>query len=65
MARPRAPAAVTERQHHESVRPAGSPYELYSKLLRGGYIRDYIGECYRVIKGDTRGLDYSSCRIRV
>ena len=22
---------------------------------------DYIGECYRDFKGDTRSLDYSSC----
>ena len=22
----------------------------------------YIGECYRVILGDTRSLDFSSCR---
>ena len=25
------------------------------------YIGDYIGDYYRVIKGDTRSLDYSSC----
>ena len=28
--------------------------------LKGGYIGDYIGSYYRVIKGDTRNLDYSS-----
>ena len=28
--------------------------------LKGGYIRDYIGDYYRVIKGDTRSLDSSS-----
>ena len=26
----------------------------------GGYIGDCIGDYYRVIKGDTRSLDYSS-----
>ena len=30
--------------------------ELYSKLLKGDYIRDYS----RGIEGDTRSLDYSS-----
>ena len=37
-------------------------YELQSKskLLRGGYIGDYIRDYYRVIKGDTRSLEYSS-----
>ena len=25
-----------------------------------GYIGDYIGDCYGVIQGDTRSLDYSS-----
>ena len=35
-------------------------YESESKLLQGAYIRDYIGDCYRGIKGDTRSLDYSS-----
>ena len=33
--------------------------------LKGAYIGDYIGEHYRVIKGDIRSLDYgyngSSC----
>ena len=33
-------------------------YSLNS--LKGGYIGDYIGDYYRVIKGDTRSLDYSS-----
>ena len=28
--------------------------------LKGGYIGDYIGDCYRVMKGDTRSLDYSA-----
>ena len=28
--------------------------------LNGGYIRDYIGDTIRVIKGDTRSLDYGS-----
>ena len=28
--------------------------------LRGGYTGDYIGDYYRVIKGDTRSLDYST-----
>ena len=49
--------------------------ELWSKLLKGGYIRDSIvrGIFVGVIKGDTRSLDYSSdsfcylgpCRIRL
>ena len=33
-------------------------YSLNS--LKGGYIRDYIGDYYRDIKGDTRSLDYRS-----
>ena len=33
-------------------------YELLSKLLKGGYIGDYIGgTTIGVIKGDTRSLD--------
>ena len=28
--------------------------------LKGGYIGDYIGNYYRVIKGDTRSLDSGS-----
>ena len=28
--------------------------------LKGGYIRDYIGDYYGVIKGDTRSLDSGS-----
>ena len=37
--------------------------ELESKLLKGGYRRDYVGEYYRGCgcKGDTRSLDYSLC----
>ena len=34
-----------------------APHELYSKLLKGGYIGDYVGITIRVIKGDTRSLD--------
>ena len=30
--------------------------------LKGGYTRDYIGDYYRAIKGDTRSLDSCSCR---
>ena len=30
------------------------------KSLKGGYIGEYIGDYYRVYKGDTRSLDYSS-----
>ena len=30
--------------------------------LKGAYIRDYIGGYYRVVKGDTRSLDYSLAR---
>ena len=33
-------------------------YSLNS--LKGGYIRDYIGDYHRVTKGDTRSLDSSS-----
>ena len=33
-------------------------YSLNS--LKGGYIGDYIGDYYRVIKGGTRSLEYSS-----
>ena len=33
-------------------------YSLNS--LKGGYIGDYIGDYYRVIKGDTRSLDNGS-----
>ena len=29
--------------------------------LKGGYIRDYIGDYYRDIKGDTRSLDHGPC----
>ena len=36
------------------------PYKLQSKLLKGGYIGSYIGTTIRVIKRDTRSLDYSS-----
>ena len=28
--------------------------------FKRGYIQDYIGDYYRVIKGDTRSLDYGS-----
>ena len=31
--------------------PSLLPLELYSKLLKGGYIGDYIKDYYRVIKG--------------
>ena len=42
--------------------PAPSPgYMSYSRnSLKGDYIGDYIGNYYRVINGDTRGLDNSS-----
>ena len=33
---------------------------IESKLLKGGYIRDYVREYCRLFKGDTRSLDYSS-----
>ena len=33
-------------------------YELQSKLLQGGYVRDFIGDYYRYFKGDTRCLDH-------
>ena len=35
-------------------------YEPQSKLLKGGYISDYIGTTIGVIKGDTRSLDNGS-----
>ena len=35
--------------------------ELSSKLLKVGYIWDYIGNYYRGIKWDTRSLDNGSC----
>ena len=35
-------------------------HESKSKLLKGGYVWDYIGTTIGVIKVDTRGLDYSS-----
>ena len=35
-------------------------YSLNS--LKGDSIGDYIGEYVRVLKGDSRSLDYSSCR---
>ena len=35
-------------------------YELYSKLLKVELYRDYIGAAIRLIKGNTRGFDYSS-----
>ena len=38
----------------------GPYYELYSKHLKSGYIGDYMGDYYRVIKRDTRNLDYGS-----
>ena len=31
--------------------------ELWSKLLKGGDIGDYIGAYFRVTKGNTRSLD--------
>ena len=36
-------------------------YELWSKLLNGGYVGAYIGEYYGAIKGDTRSLDNGTC----
>ena len=39
-------------------------YELQSKLLKGGYIGDYIGKIVGVIKEDTRSLDYSSYELQ-
>ena len=35
-------------------------FELYFKFLKGSDTGNYIGEYYRVIKGNTRGLDCSS-----
>ena len=36
---------------------------LGSKLLKGGYIGDYIGNSTEVIAGETGSLDYSSCSV--
>ena len=37
--------------------------ELWSKLLKGGLKKGMIeGTAIGVIKGDTRSLEYSSCR---
>ena len=36
---------------------------LGSKLLNGNYIGDYLAESSRVIKGNTRISDYSSCQL--
>ena len=39
----------------------GPPPMSYSlNSLKGGYIGDYTWDYYKVIKGDTRSLDYSS-----
>ena len=35
-------------------------YSLNS--LQGDYVGGYIGACYGFMKGDTRSLDYGSCR---
>ena len=41
------------------------PYEPESTLLKeGSVVGDYIGDDYRVTKGDTRSLDYSSYKDR-
>ena len=32
------------------------------KLLVGGHMGEYIGDYYGGFKGETRSLDYSSCR---
>ena len=42
-------------------------YELYSKLLKGGYIGDCIGECCRLLRGilgvqTSSHLPVSSCK---
>ena len=39
-----------------------SQCELEFKLLKGGFIGDHIWSNKGAIKGDTRSLDYSSCR---
>ena len=42
--------------------PPHMSYDVSSldKLLQGVFIRGYIGDYYRVIKGDTRSLDHGS-----
>ena len=36
------------------------PYEVWSELLKGGYMGGHIVEYYSAFRGDTRSLDYSS-----
>ena len=43
---------------HSGFRAARDPFELWSKLLKGGYYTTL-----RDIKGDARGSDHASCRI--
>ena len=56
--------------HEESILvPASTkqtlaPYELESKLVKGGYLWDSVGDYSSVIKGDTRSLDNSSHSVR-
>ena len=40
--------------------PSVALHELESKLLKGGYIGEYMGSIIGVIKGGTRSLDYGS-----
>ena len=43
-------------KHNQNT--ANMSYSL--NCLKGGYIGDYIGDYYRVIRGDTRSLEYGS-----
>ena len=61
------PQAPVSERFLARIQHAGRPMQLktqpcphMSKLLKGGYIRDYIGSTIGVNKGDTRSLDYGS-----
>ena len=45
----------------QASRDAKIPLDSYSLNSLKGLHRDCIGEYSRIIKGDTRSLDYSSC----
>ena len=40
-------------------RVPSAAFEVSSKLLKGAYMGEYIGDYYRVYKGDAKSLDYS------
>ena len=51
---------VTYFPQTSGVKDASIEHELWSKLLKGSHIGDYIEEYYRGINGNTRTLDCSS-----